>query len=75
MADKYIPETNYLMTLVEKEFHKAVKATSDFDNLAFEIEDKTGEHISVSTLKRIWGYVKCGSSDFHVFGSSCLPKV
>ena len=62
MADKYIPETNYLMTLVEKEFHKAVKATSDFDNLAFEIEDKTGEHISVSTLKRIWGYVKCGSS-------------
>ncbi len=51
MADRYIPETNYLMTLVEKEFHKAVKATSDFDNLAFEIEDKTGEHISVSTLK------------------------
>ncbi len=53
MADRYIPETNYLMTLVEKEFHKAVKATSDFDNLAFEIEDKTVEHISVSTLKRI----------------------
>lgn len=58
MADWQIPEINYLMSLVENKFSKSVKTSSDFYSLAQEIESETIERISVSTLKRMWGYVK-----------------
>ena len=57
MACRHIPEMNYLMSLVEKKFHKDVKTTTDFNQLASEIESGTGESVSASTLKRMWGYV------------------
>jgi len=54
---RQIPEINYLMSLVEKRFCKSVKTSTDFYSLAQEIESKTFERISASTLKRMWGYV------------------
>lgn len=57
MADRQIPEMNYLMSLVEQKFSKCVKTSSDFYSLAQEIESETRERISASTLKRMWGYV------------------
>ena len=57
MAERQIPEMNYLMSLVEKKFRKSVKTSTDFYSLAQEIESETSESVSVSTLKRMWGYV------------------
>lgn len=57
MADKQIPEMNYLMSLVEKKFRKGVRTSTDFYSLAQEIESETHDHVSASTLKRMWGYV------------------
>lgn len=53
MADRQIPEMNYLMSLVEKKFHKDVKTSTDFYSLAQEIETETGNSVSASTLKRM----------------------
>ena len=58
MAERLIPETNYLMSLVEKKFRKSVKTSTDLYLLAQEIESETSESVSASTLKRMWGYVK-----------------
>lgn len=57
MAGKQIPEMNYLMSLVERKYRKAVKTSTDFYTLAADIESKTKERVSPSTLKRMWGYV------------------
>lgn len=57
MADRQIPEMNYLMSLVEKKFRKGVRTSTDFYLLAQEIESETRENVSASTLKRMWGYV------------------
>lgn len=57
MADRQIPEMNCLMSLVEKRFRKDIKTSTDFYALAQEIEGETGESVSASTLKRMWGYV------------------
>ena len=57
MSEKQIPEINCLMFLVEKKFHKAVTTSSDFTALSEDIENETKENVSVSTLKRMWGYV------------------
>lgn len=62
MADRQIPEMNYLMSLVEKKFHKDVKTSTDFYSLAQEIETETGNSVSASTLKRMWGYVSTTST-------------
>ena len=39
-------------------FGKGITTPANFDALSFEISKTTGKDISVSTLKRIWGYVK-----------------
>lgn len=57
MTGFQIPEINYLMSLVEKKFRKSVETSTDFTSLAVEIEEKTKERVSSSTLKRLWGYV------------------
>ena len=53
-----IPQLQYLLELVGKEFGRSVATTTDFEILSIDIERKTGDHISSSTLKRMWGYVK-----------------
>ena len=41
----------------ERIYGRNVSSPSDFDELSLKIRNATGRNISVSTLKRIWGYV------------------
>lgn len=41
----------------EKVLGKAIVSPSNFDDLSLNIKRTTGRNVSVSTLKRIWGYV------------------
>ena len=52
-----IPELNYLLSLVEKHYGRRVATSTDFESLSVFIEHETGELLSASTLKRLWGYV------------------
>lgn len=45
-----------LIQFVEKVAGKPMQAPRDFMFLCEQVKDFTGESISVSTLKRIWGY-------------------
>ena len=55
--NKPIPELNYLLTQVEKRYGRRVATSTDFEALSVFIEHGTGELLSASTLKRLWGYV------------------
>ena len=46
-----------LIKACEKEFGRTVVSPSDFNELNLRIMKATGRSVSVSTLKRIWGYV------------------
>ena len=52
-----IPELAHLLTRVEARFGRSVRTTTDFEALSEAIESITGELLSASTLKRLWGYV------------------
>ena len=54
---KPIPELNYLLVQVEKRYGRRIATSTDFEALSVFIEHETGELISASTLKRLWGYV------------------
>lgn len=56
--NKNIPELNSLLAEVEKKYGKRVATSTDFESLSVEIEHVNGDHISPSTLKRLWGYVQ-----------------
>ncbi len=56
------PTIHALRTNVEKRFGKALKVHSDFLNLVTEIENTLREHISETTLERVWGYSTRGYS-------------
>lgn len=46
-----------LKEAIELKFGRSITTPSVFDSLYLEIKKETGKEISVSTLKRIWGYV------------------
>lgn len=50
-----------LKNTIEKVVGRKIEHPKDFDFLSKQIEGYVGEHISVSTLKRVWGYVASGS--------------
>lgn len=54
---KIIPELNFLLNLVEKHYGRHIATSTDFESLSVIIERETGELLSASTLKRIYGYV------------------
>lgn len=54
---KVIPELNCLLSDVEKSYGRKIQTTTDFEALSVVIERETGELLSTSTLKRLWGYV------------------
>ena len=56
-ATDMIPELNYLLSCVEKHYGRKLATTSDYESLSIMIEKETGELISSSTLKRLFGYV------------------
>lgn len=45
------------MEAVEKRFERRPATSTHFIALSYAIESATGEHLSASTLKRLWGYV------------------
>lgn len=57
MTNRQIPELNYLLAKVEKKYGRPIKTSTDFEALSVVIERDTGELLSASTLKRLWGYV------------------
>lgn len=50
-----------LIQITNKNFGYIPKTPSDFNNLGLEIQRKTSHTISLSSLKRIWGYVDYSS--------------
>lgn len=54
---KIIPELNYLLNEVEKHYGRKILSSGDFEALSVVIEHESGEILSASTLKRLWGYV------------------
>lgn len=61
MAKRYIPEQAELLRRVEEKFGRRLATTTDYELLSFVIEHETGDLISSSTLKRLWGYVRYAS--------------
>ena len=54
---KEIPELQYLLELVEKQYGRKLSTTTDFESLSVIIEKATGDLLSSYTLKRLYGYV------------------
>lgn len=57
MSQTIIPELNCLLKQVEKKYGRPLSCTSNFEALSIIIEKETGELLSSSTLKRLYGYV------------------
>ena len=57
MSNCNIPELTYLLSEVERKYNRRIATTNDFESLSVVIEHYTGELLSASTLKRLWGYV------------------
>lgn len=57
MSNKHIPELSYLLSEVENKYGRRIATSTDFESLSVVIEHNTGELLSSSTLKRLWGYV------------------
>lgn len=53
----HTPEVLALLSAVEKQFSRKPETTTQFIALSYAIESATNNHISSSTLKRLWGYV------------------
>ena len=51
------PEIIELLSYVEQKYPKNLQTTTDFEEFSFHLKQETGEQISASTLKRLWGYV------------------
>ena len=80
---KSIPELNYLLSEVQRHYGRRLATSADFEALSVVIEHESGELLSSSTLKRLWGYVTLkptprpstldvlcryiGKKDFHTF--------
>lgn len=54
-------EFDFLKDEICRVYGKPVKNPSDFEGLASAIENAVAQPVSVSTLKRLWGYVTYGS--------------
>ncbi len=83
-------EIKHLLQQVESTHPYPIKTTADFEKLGVYIEQFVHEHISTSTLKRLWGYVAdehlprrytldvlskyIGYSDFKTFCKSAISE-
>lgn len=59
--DKKSPEIIELRHRIELTINRKIKTPSDFDYLVQKVWETMHETISISTLKRLWGYVEGGS--------------
>ncbi|MGM9750688.1 MAG: hypothetical protein ACI3ZH_06710 [Candidatus Cryptobacteroides sp.] len=56
-SETVIPEFKYLLKLVEQHYGRKLSTSADFESLSVIIEKETGDMLSSSTLKRLFGYV------------------
>lgn len=54
---KNSPEITLLRELIQKSVDFKIRTPADFNSLAELINEKTGEMLSPTTLKRLWGYI------------------
>lgn len=54
---KHTPEILSLIRAVEERFGRRPETSMLFIALSYDIEATCGDHLSASTLKRLWGYV------------------
>lgn len=52
-----IPEVHFLLSEIEVKYGRKILTTTHFESLSVDVERNTGDIVSASTLKRIWGYV------------------
>lgn len=58
-------DTERLRAAVEQKMGKPLLTPGDFDELSLRIKMQTGEDLSLSTIKRLWGYTRpCASPRF-----------
>ena len=55
-----------LRRLVEQVMGMLIQTPSDFELLMSQIYQKTGQRLSMSTIKRFWGYVDKENADYRV---------
>ena len=72
--DSSSPKLAALRLTVEKEFGKIPKVHNDFIELADSIKNKLHQHISETTLERVWNYSNRGydSVSLHTLKLLCL---
>lgn len=51
------PEIEELKLLVEQKYGRVLGTTTDFDEFSIHLAKRMENHVSSSTLKRLWGYV------------------
>lgn len=51
-------KASLLLKVVLEQFGKTLDSPSDYDSLSLDIQARTGEAVSSTTLKRLYGYVK-----------------
>lgn len=51
------PEVVELLTQVEEKYQRPLRTTTDFEEFSLYLERNSKLRVSVSTLKRLWGYV------------------
>lgn len=52
-----LPEINELLLQVEQKYTKKLSSTTNFEEFSLHLDKNEGIQLSVSTLKRLWGYV------------------
>ncbi len=57
LMNNIVPELKHLLAEVEKHYGRRLSTSADFEALSASVEEKSGELLSASTLKRLWGYV------------------
>ena len=55
--EEHYPETESLKAAIEAKMGKRLSTPADFTDLVAAIERETGEHVGITTVKRLWGYI------------------
>ena len=52
------PEIHELIEAVKTKYSNSLATSTDFEEFSLYLQKHTGDIISASTLKRLWGYVR-----------------
>ena len=63
--NKNAPEIRSLCQDIERNVNRHIRTPYDFEFLAAEVQTRLHEHISPTTLKRLWGYISGADTTRH----------